>query len=114
MTCPKSRCGDASRSHAAHRETGIPLIGEVDPHAWLESTPLVRALRRRTPGIASPAVLGAWANGVHARSARAGTDIWKVPGSVVPMPQDPTRNWTQDMRHTPPPMDEDPVTPEPR
>ena len=94
--------------HAAHRETGIPLIGEVDPHTWLESTPLVRALRQLTPSIAPPAVLTAWANGVQARSARAGTDIWKIPGSVVPMPQDPTRNWAHDMRQTPPPADHDP------
>lgn len=93
--------------HTAHREAGIPLVGEVDPHAWLESTTLVRALRRLSPGIAPAPVLTAWAQGVSARSARAGTDIWKVPGSVVPMPQDPSRNWAQEMRQAPPSTEPD-------
>jgi hypothetical protein len=87
--------------HVAKRVAGIRLIGETDPHLWLESTPLVRELRRLTPGVAAAEVLTGWAEQVHAQSARAGTDIWKVQGSVVPMPQDPGRNWAEDMRRYP-------------
>ena len=87
--------------HAAQRAAEIRLVGESNPHTWLESTPLVRELRRLTPGIAHAPVLVAWAQDVRARSARAGAEIWQVPGSVVPLPQDPGRNWAEDMRQNP-------------
>lgn len=91
----------------AQRDAGIPFIGETDSHAWLEATPLVRELRALTPTIAPPHVLVAWARDLRTRSARAGTDIWKVPGAVVPMPQDPDRNWAQDVRQAPPYQESD-------
>jgi hypothetical protein len=31
----------------ALRALGVPLVAQTDPHAWLESTVLVRSLRRR-------------------------------------------------------------------
>lgn len=33
----------------AMQAAGVPLVAETDPAAWLESTPLVRALRARQP-----------------------------------------------------------------
>jgi hypothetical protein len=77
---------------AVQDEAGVPLTGDLDPHHWLESTPLVRELRRLSPTIASPVVLTARA--AHLRALSAGVE--------TPMPQDPTRSWTRDMQGAPP------------
>lgn len=87
--------------HQLALEAGVPLTGDLDPHAWLESTPLVRALRRLSPGIAAPQILTQWAQRITDLSQQVGTDICAVPGSEIRMPQDPDRSWTHDMRQIP-------------
>ncbi|HTC68048.1 MAG TPA: hypothetical protein VK662_00645 [Acidothermaceae bacterium] len=69
--------------------SGAPLIGDIDAYTWMESTPLFRALRALDPGLASPAVLRAWAEATH-RSWREdrSAKIW--------LPQDPDRLWVWD------------------
>ena len=66
--------------------SGAPLIGDIDPHTWIESTPIFRALRAMDPGLASPAVLRAWAEAAH-RSWR------EDPSAKIWLPQDPERLW---------------------
>ena len=60
-------------------------IAAVDPYDWLESQPLIRALRRRHPGIAPPPVLRAWAE-------RAGAASAADPDAALP--QDRDQRWS--------------------
>ncbi len=69
--------------------SGAPLIGDIDAYTWIESTPLFRALRAMDPGLASPAVLRAWAEAAHLS--------WRVdPSAKIWLPQDPDRLWVWD------------------
>ena len=86
--------------HAANRDAGVPLIGDVDPHAWLESTPLVRALRRLSPDIADPASLVDWASRLNELTPNGYEVADDLP--ELRMPQDPDRSWTRDMNQIPP------------
>lgn len=66
--------------------SGAPLIGDIDSYTWIESTPLFRALRAMDAGIASPAVLRAWAEAAHLS--------WRVdPSAKIWLPQDADRLW---------------------
>jgi len=76
--------------HQVTASLGVPPIAEVDRHAWLESTVLVRALRRATPDLASPQRLRAWA-----------LETCAAPTPDVQLPQDPDRSWTDDMGQAP-------------
>jgi len=82
--------------HQVNVSLGVAPIAEVGEHAWLESTALVRELRRATPDLASPQRLREWAS-----AARAAGILGAAGERDVRLPQDPDRSWTADMDQAP-------------